>query len=178
MYDDYNDPNGSYYVSDTMKTHWNPLCDLVTDSNSMYVIDLADLIVLCEDNPQAWLWTACWKQSQYETYGTYNMMMSGGGEQMLMSASLYLAQPLQAESIETVYEPTPAEEAENITQILDFLDIVLKEDKPENEKGILDMKAVLEDWLAEISFAKDWGRWTKDWKHLTFQGEKYIITLN
>lgn len=43
-----------------------------------------------------------------------------------------------------------AEEAANIVQILDFLNEVLEEDNPENEDGILEMKAVLEDWLDEI----------------------------
>ena len=46
--------------------------------------------------------------------------------------------------------PTSTELAENITLILDFIDEVLEEDSPENEEGILEMKAVLEDWLDEI----------------------------
>ena len=41
-------------------------------------------------------------------------------------------------------------QAETITQVLDFLDGVLEEENPENEEGILEIRAYLEDWLDEI----------------------------
>ena len=47
--------------------------------------------------------------------------------------------------------PTLAQLAETITQVLDFLDGVLEEENPENEEGILEIKAYLEDWLNEIN---------------------------
>ena len=69
------DPNlvGGWY-------EWKYLCNLDTTEDSQYEIDLADLIAFFEDDPQVWLWTACWKQSQFEEYG-----MSGGGESMQMA---------------------------------------------------------------------------------------------
>ena len=81
------------------------------------------------------------------------MMMGGGGGMMSKSSlmeTLYSAQSLQAESVQQS-EPTQAELAENIVLILDFLEEVLGEDNPENEGGILEIKAVLEDWLEEIN---------------------------
>ena len=81
-------------------------------------------------------------------------MMSGGGGGMLMMAPmsepLYSAQAVQAEPFQPAYELTLEEEAENIAQILDFLSTLLEEESPENEQAILEMIAVLEEWLEEI----------------------------
>ena len=126
--------------------NWNPVCNLDNTGDSEYVIDLADFDIFCA----GWLWEACW----HSDYVEYGMMMGMGGESMMMAMpmteSLYSSQSLQAESIQPVYEPTPEEEAASITQILDFLDKVLEEDNPDNEKEILEIIAVLEEWLAEI----------------------------
>ena len=146
------DPNyPDEYVTDGQKLAWNPVCDLDDTSGSAYCIDLADFIAFCKDSPQNWLWESCW-HSNYVEYGM--MMGMGGGGGMMMTApmieSLYSAKSLQTESIQPVYEPTPEEQAVAINEILDFLSKVLKEDNPVNEKGILEMMAYLEEWLAEI----------------------------
>lgn len=125
---------------------WGKTCDLYDDEK----IDLSDLIEFCEDDPQVWLWQACWRQNYFAVYG---MMDSGGGGMMMsmpMAESLYSAQSLQAESAQSSYESSPEELAENIVLILDFLEEVLEEDNLENEEGILEMKAYLEDWLDKI----------------------------
>jgi hypothetical protein len=130
---------------------WNPMCNLDISGDSEYAIDLSDLIEFCKDEPQVWLWEACWRVDYWDVWG----IIDGGGEEMMsssmaMAESVYSAQTLQTELVQPIYEPTPAEVAENITDILDFLDTVLEKDDPENKEGILEMKAVLEGWLDEI----------------------------
>ena len=122
---------------------WGRRCDLYDDER----VDLLDLEIFLE---APWLWEACWRT---EVWQMQTMMMGGGGGMMSKSSlmeTLYSAQSLQAESVQQS-EPTQAELAENIVLILDFLEEVLGEDNPENEGGILEIKAVLEDWFEEIN---------------------------
>ncbi len=115
------------------------------DRNNDSCVDLDDLELFLDN----WLWEACWRDNYM---AVYCMMGGSGGMMMAMptSESLYSAQSLQTESVQSVYEPSLAEQTENIKLILKFLDTVLEEDNPENEKGVLEIKAILEDWLDEI----------------------------
>lgn len=56
-----NDPNAFI--------NWNSSCDLVEDLH----INLADLIIFCEDNPQNWLWKACWV-GDYDCFDSSNVL--------------------------------------------------------------------------------------------------------
>ncbi|MBL7214766.1 MAG: right-handed parallel beta-helix repeat-containing protein [Phycisphaerae bacterium] len=121
-----------------------------------YDVDLSDFELFCDN----WLWQACWRENYMAMYPDQSGMSGGGGDMFMemlpMSEPFYSAQSLQVESI-PVSEPTPQEEAATINDILDFLNALLEEESPENEEQILEMIAVLEDWLAEISFAEDYG---------------------
>ena len=124
---------------------WGFMADMNQDS----CVDLADLILFCD--PDNWLWTACWREDYMDAWG----MKDVAGEGMLtstivMAESFCSTQPLRAESVRLDYESTPAELAQNITDILGFLDTVLEKDNPENKEGILEIKAVLEGWLKEV----------------------------
>ncbi|MHC5083242.1 MAG: hypothetical protein ACYTET_04805, partial [Planctomycetota bacterium] len=71
------DPNDPAWLADpnladpNLTDHWYEwkyIFNLDTSDDSQYQIDLADLIVFCQD-PQAWLWTACWRKNQLEISG-------------------------------------------------------------------------------------------------------------
>lgn len=132
----YSDPN--------LTDNWNAICNFDDTGDSQYVIDLDDFGVFSDN----WLWSACWRtdlQSMAAQQSASSSMMSA----LTLESSL-LAQSLQTAPAQSVYEPTPTAQAESIVQILDFLDGVLEEETVENESGILEIKAVLEDWLEEL----------------------------
>jgi hypothetical protein len=97
-------------------TGWNPICNLVQTGGSAYTIDLADLIAFCEaDN---WLWKACWRESYMAVWGGRS-----GGEGVLMM-SMPMIKSAKAASVQTVYEPSRAEEKSITQQILDLEEAV------------------------------------------------------
>jgi hypothetical protein len=57
---DPNDPQMPQGIDPNDFVHWDSRCDLDHD----YEVDLDDLVVFTEDDPQNWLWTACWRDSQ------------------------------------------------------------------------------------------------------------------
>ncbi len=73
------DPNSINFISETDKERFNPVCDLDQDMD----VDLADLVVFAEDNPQNWLWVACWRKDlQPEQLEMMMSMAPAGGIQM------------------------------------------------------------------------------------------------
>jgi hypothetical protein len=56
---DPNDPQMPSGIDPNDFVHWNSRCDLDED----YDVDLSDLVILAEDNPQNWLWVACWREN-------------------------------------------------------------------------------------------------------------------
>ncbi|HPP55749.1 MAG TPA: hypothetical protein PK054_04120, partial [Anaerohalosphaeraceae bacterium] len=65
--------------------------------NSEHKIDLGDLAVFCEDNPQVWLWRACWEQSRMNFIQTTLYPMIGGRESMMsMREFVFPAENLSA----------------------------------------------------------------------------------
>ena len=117
MHGPYNDVNSIYYVSDSMKDNWNPVCDLEPTGASQYVIDLEDLAIFWwddENNRQNWLWKACWKDDGlYETMG-----MSGGGESMMMAV------PMTTTEFTSISEPLQIPEPTIEEQILALEDCI------------------------------------------------------
>ncbi|HOK65298.1 MAG TPA: right-handed parallel beta-helix repeat-containing protein [Anaerohalosphaeraceae bacterium] len=77
--------------------NWNPVCNLDKTGNSEHKIDLGDLAVFCEDNPQVWLWRACWEQSRMNFIQTTLYPMIGGRESMMsMREFVFPAENLSA----------------------------------------------------------------------------------
>ncbi len=143
---DPNHPNLPNPIDPNQLLHWNAVCDLDTDLD----VDLADLDNFCD--PNHWLWVACWRIDLQELQTPPSMMMLPGGGESLMPAteSAPLKYSVQTDAIQSACEPAPEETADSARQILDFLNTVLEEETPENKDGILEMKAVLEDWLDEV----------------------------
>lgn len=120
---------------------FNPLCDLDADDD----VDLADLAAFCQDE---WLWMACWRQNQFDMYGM--MAMSGGeGMQMVLPTQVFLSMQTAYETSSYSEETDTVYETESLLQILEFLDGLL-ETEPDNTDTVLEIMAVLEEWLEEI----------------------------
>ena len=108
----------------------NALFDPDYDFNDDDVVNLADLQTFCASH---WLWTACWKQNQYEMYGTYGMM-SMGGESMLVlgEAEAMMAVPMTSTATlepETVTEKSIAEQLLTLKECAEFLEKIWLEDE-------------------------------------------------
>ena len=114
--------NHADYVTQAQKDAWNEICNLDNASNSAYTIDLADLAAFCEDDPQVWLWEACWRDNYVEMYG-----MTGGGESMMMASPMMPASAFSASqptsSKTELFEPVTIEQEimvlEDIIEILE-----------------------------------------------------------
>ena len=145
-----NDPN--YVDAETLAMWfetWDPFYNLNTDGDSEYMIDLADLMVLCEDSPQVWLWIACWKQSQISYFES---MAMGGASMTLAPMSMSLAfEPI------TVAEPEPVERStaelvtfvEGIYEVIKCVDVYIEEDY-ENAENLYDMREFSEEVLLDL----------------------------
>ena len=142
MYDYYNDPNSPYYVSQTMKANWSPMCNLITTGDSTYTIDIDDFVLFCDD----WLWMACWYEGYTEVWGM-SMAMGGGG-------SLLLTESFAVESTELlVPEKTIEEQLADAKVIVEWLEEVSKE---KDFFDYIDKKLWMEfvesiyDWLGNL----------------------------
>ena len=132
------DPNLPDYITESQKEKWNPICNLNAMGTSEYVIDMADFAGFANEN----LWSACW----YEDYSAVMYSMSGGGESMMMESSLM-------QELTVAYEPDPVSEGKALVEILDIVSEAIKEE-PDNFEGLVELKAVLEDWLDKIPAQK------------------------
>jgi uncharacterized repeat protein (TIGR01451 family) len=109
---DPNDPQMPPGIDPNDFVHWNPQCNLDGD----YDVDLADLVIFTEDDPQNWLWVACWRQD-----------LQPEQLEMMMSMSVPQAEPqftsLQVQSVKTAVSvesaPKPIRQ-----QIIEFTDTV------------------------------------------------------
>ena len=138
------DPNG-----------WNPICNLDASGTSQYVIDLDDLIAFVEDDPQVWLWEACWRDD-----GLYGSMAMGGGESMM-------AMPMETMSFENTFESVEATDpytemssdevvslVVGIHQVIDHIEISIEENH-ENAENLIEAKDFLEDVMADIRASRE-----------------------
>ncbi len=117
---------------------WNPKCDLHED----YTIDISDLMVLCEDDPETWLWVACWKDID-STVIESTQMSSMAMNSLFFSADAFSLETTAIEEVESEVS------SDTVIQILLFLDDVIA-DEPDNVADIQDMRAVLMDELKAI----------------------------
>lgn len=121
---------------------WGKTSDLDDDLN----VDLYDLEIFCDQNPQNWLWMACWRENYMAMYG----MMSGGeGMQVALPIQEFLSMQSAYETSSYIEKTEPVYEAESVIQILEFL-YGLLETETDNTDTILEIIAVLEEWLEEI----------------------------
>jgi len=95
MYEEYHDPNSPYYISPERQEQWHTegyQWNFVSTSDSMYSIDVADLLFMLDDSP--WLWVACWRHDIQE-------MQQQTQQFMMMSSSSFIAEPTTTLQIET-----------------------------------------------------------------------------
>jgi uncharacterized repeat protein (TIGR01451 family) len=140
------DPNG-----------WNPICNLDASGTSQYVIDLDDLIAFVENDPQVWLWEACWRDD-----GLYGSMAMGGGESM-MAAPMMEPMSFEDAAFESVEETDPYAAMSSdevvflvvgIHHVIDHIEISLEKDH-ENAEKLTEAKDFLEEVLADIRAARE-----------------------
>jgi len=134
--------------------NWNPACNLDNTGASANVIDLADLILFCEDAPQNWLWVACWRTDLLEL----QQQQSG---QMMMSVpplpAVRMIEPSESEisMMETVVIPTETLMVEDVLaveemsiqeQILDLQICIEFLEKLWTEEPDIQQEINSEDW--------------------------------
>jgi len=130
------DPNGPGFSGDPNDSaDWDSRCDLVSD----YEIDLEDYVVFLD----SWLWEACWRDS---SEGIWMMMAGGYFSKMVasqpQSLSLFGTELLSLErqqkaSLAAKSAPVPkltlAEQAEKLSDNIDFLEEIWETDKAVQE---------------------------------------------
>ena len=142
MYGPYHDPSSPWYIRPSQLEQWHSegyKYNLSTVGESLYSIDVADLMVFLDEAP--WSWVACWRHDIQEMQ--QQSMMMGGSQQMMMtsvpSTSLESLQstetsiPAMAESVEIIpttepIEPeefNPAVERANILSLLEDIDALI-----------------------------------------------------
>lgn len=138
------DPNDTVY--------WNPLCNLDATENTdtEYVIDLADLKVFVNDTP--WLWEACWKGD-----GLSEMMMSGGGENLLMAMPLMenviLESPVELNSYDTMSSTEFVLFVKGIYEVIDSIETTIDQE-PTNAEDLRDAQEFLKSVLSDLKASK------------------------
>jgi hypothetical protein len=81
---DPNRPGGTSGYDPNDLLRWNSKCDLDQD----YDVDLADLVILADNQTRNWLWVACWRlELQSEQLEQMMNMAPAGGMQMQSSLS-------------------------------------------------------------------------------------------
>ncbi len=128
--------------------NWNPVCNLDKTGDSEHKIDLGDLAVFCENNPQVWLWRACWEQAQMNRFELIACSMIGeGGESMRMAMPIMESREITP--AQEVVELDPDVLEENILLILEEISKSLSEET-ENLDARYEIKAFLEDLLRDL----------------------------
>ena len=125
---------------------WNPKCDLDND----YQVDIADLMVLCESEPnQNWLWVACWKDidsTVIEATQSSSMAMSTMSLSMTSFSFESTTEVVEVEEIESTESEVSSE---TLIDIILFLDDVIEEGS-DNVENIEELRAILADDLIAI----------------------------
>ncbi len=109
-----NDPNSPYYVSQADKERWNPVCNFTSSGDSRHVIDVADLLVFIDADPNSstntdrWLWQACWLSEEWQEQVASPPMMMAISQPQQMAAT---AIPIETQIAEMSAEPIPMEAA-------------------------------------------------------------------
>jgi len=127
-------PNYIYVTEEILqqwRQSWNPICNLdnTADTNTEYEIDVADFILFCEDYPQNWLWTACWREN-YIIYG-----MNNGGENIMLSTPAFFMSPSTSLESQLVEEKSMEEQILDLEGSIVLLEKIWLED-PSIQKGI------------------------------------------
>lgn len=150
------DPNHADYIDPNRLEGWDQwkFYNLDETGDSLYGIDLADLMVLCEDNPEPWLWQACWKDD-----GLFETMAMGEG---MMMAPMTEAMSFESAIVEPVEEVDPYAEMSNpelawfvkgIFEVIDSIEMSIDQDH-ENAENLLEAKEFLEDVLSDIETSR------------------------
>ena len=71
---------------------------------------------------------------------------------MVMESSLSVSSSIR-EPV-AVYEPDPVTEKESLAEIIDIVSEAIGKE-PDNFEGLVELKAVLEDWLDEVPAQKE-----------------------
>lgn len=141
--------------------NWNSACNLDNTGASADVIDLADLIMFCEDDPQNWLWIACWKTDllDLQEQQTQQMIMGSSAspassatvaasESEPISETNYVAatEPSEVDGQTVVQESLVVEEKSIQEQILDLQDSIEFLEKLWQEESDIQQEINTEDW--------------------------------
>jgi hypothetical protein len=180
-----NDPNSPYYISQERQEQWHSegyKYNLSIEGESLYSIDVADLLVFIGQYPDTdhWLWAACWRHDIQEMQ-QMNMMM-GGAEGMMASLLPETSQSVEAVSVSSPAEMIPA------ASIVQPVETVVTE-SVEPEKPIKEQIADLQEAIQLLESIGndpntqletqplDWQRFMDDvYNSLTELQEKDIIT--
>lgn len=114
---DPNRPGGTSGYDPNDLLRWNPRCDLDQD----YDVDLTDLLIFVEDDPQNWLWIACWRLDlQAEQLEQMMMSMAPVGGTLTQSLSVSTARIEKSTTI--VPEITIQEQIIDLKDTIQFLE--------------------------------------------------------
>jgi parallel beta-helix repeat protein len=119
---DPNRPGGTSGYDPNDLQRWNPKCDLDQD----FDIDLADLVIFAEDNPQNWLWVACWRKDLQPEQLEMMMSMTPAGGMQMQSLSLSDSTSVKA-TIITPEKPI-CEQIIELKDTIQFLERIWLED--------------------------------------------------
>ena len=117
-------------------THSNYNYD--NDGDSANIVDLADLMVLCEDYPQVWLWTACWLEGYGSVYDYYVAQPAAAQQS---SSMMMVVESVETEPVESVIDPD---------EVMAFLEMIAKDkdvQKTIKKKDLLDFISAVEKYL-------------------------------
>jgi hypothetical protein len=147
--------------------NWNPACNLDNTGNSANVIDLADLILFCEDAPQNWLWIACWRTDLLELQEQQAMQMmmvssvlpagigvttptaTASGSEPISETHWVATESAKADEMDgqvAVQEPPVVEEKSIKEQILDLQDSIEFLEKLWQKESDIQQEMDSNDW--------------------------------
>jgi hypothetical protein len=171
-----NDPNSPSYIDPNRLERWYPdgyKYNLSTEGDSLYAIDIADLLAFIGQYPDTdhWLWVACWRHDIQEMQQMSMFMGNNGNEQLAQSEpvlseaegmmvfsapsiSMEISPPVETTISVPMPEPVsavetdPAAEREQTLSLLEDIDALINAggDDTEAWQGI---KILLEQTLVE-----------------------------
>jgi parallel beta-helix repeat protein len=120
---------------------WNTICNLDPTGDSAYRIDLSDLVEFCKNDPQVWLWRACWREDYWDVWG----IKRGGDRAMMMSMTGFETHSIMAIQSMPVEEKTIEQQILDLEEIIEFLEKIWLEEldiqeaiDPEDWKDFMD----------------------------------------
>ncbi|HPP55267.1 MAG TPA: right-handed parallel beta-helix repeat-containing protein [Anaerohalosphaeraceae bacterium] len=161
------DPNSPGYIDPSRCEHWYSSAyryNLSTAGDSIYSIDVADLMVLVEDAP--WLWVACWRtdirEYQEQLANQQSMMMLSASLESQVSSELFetksvssagtisaLSATQSPEEESSVEEFDPVAEHEQIASLLKDIEVFI-DAGGEDAQTWQEIKDLLEQSLTEL----------------------------